>query len=87
MDQILTLAIGDRVTYRAPDKKRKERTSLAFEGTRVVTDSSAATGAVKYGVNGCAWYSRENLVFVERATPDSLRLALSYPSDEDDEEL
>lgn len=78
MDQTLTFAIGDKVTYKAPDKKRKERTSRAFEGTRVVTDSSAASGAVKYAVNGCAWYSQENLVFVERATPDSLALALSF---------
>ena len=82
MDQPLTFAIGDKVTYK-PSGKRRVRTSLVFKGTRVITDCSATSGTVEYGVNGCAWYSGDNLVFVERATPESLKLALSFFQDED----
>lgn len=71
----LTFALGDVVAHVG---LTHAHSSSGVGGCDfIITDADAETGEVLYAVNGVEWFSKETLVFVKPATPESVAYAIN----------
>lgn len=75
MIQPVSFALGDVVAF---TDKCKDRIPT-FKGRYYITDCSFNG----YAVNGCAWYDKEDLILLHRATDSSFTNAYEAQSEEE----
>lgn len=75
MTQPVSFALGDVVAF---DDKCKDHCST-FKGRYYITDCSFRG----YAVNGCAWYDKEDLILLHRATESSFENAYNAQKEEE----
>ena len=85
MTEKISLAIGDQVDF--TESVPHSRIINTHAGMLVITDASADCGCLRYAVNGCAWYSPDDVKFVADATEESLNLVFQIAIEEEEEDL
>jgi len=84
--EVLSFAIGDVVTFKEPYTKHSRRPEQTSTGLWVITKTEVCQGKLEYGVNDWSWYDQSLLELEYRADFMSLALALSFESEDDEEE-
>lgn len=96
-DKPLSFAIGDVVklplhkiiTSPAFEDQPEEGYEVGYPDSvfQVITDIHVSGDFIEYGVNGSCWYTFKQIVFVSRATAESMAAFQECVQSEDDEEV